>query len=634
VCGTYHALSFSTFHLYLHTTLPIVKQGPFTVLAPVNDAFADVDEDLLKQLLRPERKAVLQEILLYHFLPNYQLSSSFQPGPTETLLFEAFIQVKTDPLEFNDAGVVTPDIGACNGVIHKIDTVLFPDSDKCDRFDLDRRRLQDSTDTCDETLLDVARDRPELSTVVALIEAAGLEDLFDCGDFTGLLPNNDAFDQLDDDYVEFLMDPSNSDELEDLLLYHFIRRPTMSDEFVPGPLPTLLSGESVDVRILPLRFDEAGIVTPDIVACKSVIHVINDVLTPYPLPTQSPTLTPTAAPTPTNICEEYTFNRRVRRLQDGGANCDKNVLDTALGNAQLTIVTTLIELAGLSDIFSCPGPFTALLPSNFAFDDVPEAFLEDIVLPQNIDRLRNLLLYHILPGATQTTEFTAGPTDTLFDGNQVNVALNPLTFNGHEVLTGDIEACNGIVHIIGGLLNPFPTEPPSVAPTSGPTAAPVTGAPVTGAPTLAPNAAPVTKAPTLAPVTEAPSVLPSLVPTGVPNKAPVTNTPTLAPVTNTPTLAPVTEAPTGVPLPTAMPVQRLRIRDFYIAFVADDPKEPTEEQYQEMLQRVEDHFVSHFKEFYKGNPEIEFLNATSSLDSTLYEAGIPEPRCKDRWNLS
>jgi uncharacterized surface protein with fasciclin (FAS1) repeats len=557
-------------------------------------------------------------------------------------------------VEFNDAKVVMPDIASCNGVIHTIDTVLFADADKCDRFDLDQRRLdqrrlQSGTDTCDETMLDAARDRPELSTVVALIEAAGLEDLFDCGDFTGLLPTNVAFDQLDDDYVDFLMDPNNSDELEDLLLYHFLPKPTMSDEFSPGPVETLLSSESVNIRILPLRFDEAGVVMPDIVACNSVIHIINGVLTPYPLPTQSPTGTPTGAPTPINICDEYTFNRRVRQLQDGGANCDTNVLDTARGDAQLTIVTTLIDLAELSDIFSCPGPFTALLPSNTAFDDIPEAFLEEIVLPQNIDRLRNLLLYHILPAATLTTEFTAGPSDTLYDGNQVNVALNPLSFNGREVLNGDIQACNGYVHIIGGLLNPFPTEPPSLAPTGAPNVAPVTGAPITSAPTLAPNLAPVTSAPTVAPVTEAPSFPPSFGPTGAPNAAPVTDfptlapvtdsptlapvtdSPTLAPVTDAPTLAPVTEAPTGLPQPTAMPVQKLRIRDFYISFVAEGATEPTEEEYAEMLQRVEDHFESYFKEFYADSSETEFLNATSSLKSTLFEGGIPEPRCTCRW---
>lgn len=519
----------------------------------------------------------MQEILLYHLLPNYQLSSSFQAGPTETLLVDALVQVGTNPLEFNRAKVITADIDACNGVIHTIDTVLLPNSNTCDRFNLDRRRLQDGDnpdDSCVENLLDVARDRPELSTVVALIEAAGLEDLFDCGDFTGLLPNNDAFDQLDGDYVDFLMDPNNSDELEDLLLYHFLPQPLTSDEFSPGEEQTLLPGETVSVRVIPLRFDDSGVVTPNIVACANIIHVIDNVLTPFPLPTQRPTLAPTLAPTPVDICDEFTFDRRVRRLQDGGKNCATNVLDTARGNSDLSIATTLIDLAGLTEIFSCPGPFTALIPSNTVFDDVPQEFLDDLVLPQNIDRLRELLLYHILPGATQTTEFTAGATDTLSEGNQVTVTLSPLEFDGRGVLSGNIQACNGVVHIIGGLLNPFPT----------------------------------------------------LVPSSSPSKMP-----NLAPVTDSPTLAPVTESPTEVPAPTLSPAIRLRIRDFYISFVSEGAREPTQEENMEMLQRVEDHFVTYFQDFYSNDPDVEFIGATSSIDETLFEAGIPEPRCK--WQL-
>lgn len=467
------------------------------------------------------------------------------------------------------------DIDACNGVIHTIDTVLLPNANLCDRFDLNRRRLQDGTavDTCDETLLDVARNLPELSTVVALIEAAGLEDLFDCGNFTGLLPNNDAFDRLDSKYVDFLMDPSNSDELEDLLLYHFLPQPMTSDEFSPGQAQTLLSGETVFVRVLPLRFDESGVSTPNVPACKDIIHVIDEVLTPFPLPTQRPSPAPTTTPTPPDICDDFTFDRRVRRLQDGGKDCATNVLETARGNSDLSIATTLIDLAGLTAIFSCPGPFTALIPSNTVFDDVPQDFLDELVLPQNIDRLRELLLYHILPGATQTTEFTTGIVDTLSNGNQVSVTLNPLEFDGRGVLSADIQACNGFVHIIGGLLNPFPT------------------------------------------------LVPSSVPTNMPN---------LAPVTESPTLAPATEAPTEVPGPTLAPAIRLRIRDFYIAFVSEGAREPTQEEYAEMLQRTEDHFVSYFQDYYSNNSEVEFLGASSSIDQTLFEAGIPEPRCKQQ----
>lgn len=101
------------------------------------------------------------------------------------------------------------------------------------------------------------------------------------------------------------------------------------------------------------------------------------------------------------------------------------------------------------------GPFTALLPTDAAFADLDQGFLDELMLPENIETLQNLLLYHILPGATLTAEFTAGPTDTLFAGNQVEVSLNPLLFDSSSVVTPDIVACNGFIDVIDKVLDPF-----------------------------------------------------------------------------------------------------------------------------------------------------------------------------------
>ena len=101
------------------------------------------------------------------------------------------------------------------------------------------------------------------------------------------------------------------------------------------------------------------------------------------------------------------------------------------------------------------GPFTALIPTNTAFADLDEAFIEGLLDPANTDDLRNFLLYHMLPGATLTTEFTAGPAETLFADNTVDVSLDPIQFNDANVITGDIVACNGYINIIDTVLNPF-----------------------------------------------------------------------------------------------------------------------------------------------------------------------------------
>jgi transforming growth factor-beta-induced protein len=296
----------------LSTFVSLIKQagladfflcaGPFTVLAPTNDAFDDLDPALLRDLLRPRNIEQLQEVLLYHILPGYQPSPSFTAGPTETLLFGFDMQVEVDPLTFDNANVVDADAEACNGVLHTIDTVLSPnDDDFCDAFDFsNRRRLQDGGENCETNVLETAGDYPELSIAVSLIEAADLGNVFRCsGPFTALLPSNSAFDNLDPDYVTFLLDPDNQEDLQDLLLYHILPDATLTTEFTEGPAESLLPDYTVSVTLSPIQFDGVNVVTPDITACNGYINILNAVLKPFgetEAPVASPIGEPTAPP--------------------------------------------------------------------------------------------------------------------------------------------------------------------------------------------------------------------------------------------------------------------------------------------------------------------------------------------------
>ena len=135
-----------------------------------------------------------------------------------------------------------------------------------------------------------------------------------------------------------------------------------------------------------------------------------------------------------------------------------NILEVARQIPEFALTVTLIERAELSDIFSCPGPFTGNLPSNAAWDDVDPAFLELILRPDNVDQLEDLLLYHFLPGLFPTTSLVPGPIDTLLQGESVSVSLNPIAFNGVEVGQADIQACNGLLNELRALLLPFGTR--------------------------------------------------------------------------------------------------------------------------------------------------------------------------------
>jgi len=104
-----------------------------------------------------------------------------------------------------------------------------------------------------------------------------------------------------------------------------------------------------------------------------------------------------------------------------------------------------VHAAKLDPIFLCAGPFTVVPPSNAAFADNPglTTYLTD---PANLDELREVLLYHILPGLYLSDDFEEGPIET--------IGLSPLTLNGVQVVETDVMACNGVLHIIDHVLVP------------------------------------------------------------------------------------------------------------------------------------------------------------------------------------
>jgi uncharacterized surface protein with fasciclin (FAS1) repeats len=134
--------------------------------------------------------------------------------------------------------------------------------------------------------------------------------------------------------------------------------------------------------------------------------------------------------------------------------CRRNVFKKAKRIPDISIFVSLLEEAGLEDIFLCNGPFTVLAPSNTAFmnNTVVTKYLSDV---SNVDELRDVLLYHILPGLTRVDNFATGLVDTLLDGDTINVTISPVMFNDVAgIEEGDFKACNGVIHIIDNILLP------------------------------------------------------------------------------------------------------------------------------------------------------------------------------------
>ena len=105
-------------------------EGPFTVFAPTNDAFAALPEGTLENLLKPENKDQLVAILTYHVVSGKVMSSDLSDGMTAATVNGAEITITTtEGAKVNGANVVSADVEASNGVVHVIDAVILPPSE-------------------------------------------------------------------------------------------------------------------------------------------------------------------------------------------------------------------------------------------------------------------------------------------------------------------------------------------------------------------------------------------------------------------------------------------------------------------------------------------------------------------------
>ena len=102
-------------------------EGPFTVFAPTDDAFAALPEGTLQELLLPQNKDQLIKILTYHVVPGKVMSGDLESGKVKTVEgSEVKVEVSRTGVNVNNATVVKADVPASNGIIHVIDTVILP----------------------------------------------------------------------------------------------------------------------------------------------------------------------------------------------------------------------------------------------------------------------------------------------------------------------------------------------------------------------------------------------------------------------------------------------------------------------------------------------------------------------------
>ena len=133
----------------------------------------------------------------------------------------------------------------------------------------------------------------------------------------------------------------------------------------------------------------------------------------------------------------------------------KDIVDTAVGAGNFTTLVAAVEAAGLVETLKGEGPFTVFAPTDAAFAALPAGTVEDLLKPENKDKLTAILTYHVVPGKVMSTDLTEGQKAATVQGGEVTITLEGgAKVNGAVISTADIEATNGVIHVIDSVILP------------------------------------------------------------------------------------------------------------------------------------------------------------------------------------
>ena len=132
-----------------------------------------------------------------------------------------------------------------------------------------------------------------------------------------------------------------------------------------------------------------------------------------------------------------------------------DIVDVASANSDFSTLVAAVSAAGLVDTLKGPGPFTVFAPTNEAFAALPEGTVETLLKPENKDQLVAVLTYHVIPGKVMSTDLVDDMMAATVQGSSVTIDLdNGVMVDGANVVAADIEATNGVIHVIDAVILP------------------------------------------------------------------------------------------------------------------------------------------------------------------------------------
>lgn len=256
-------------------------------------------------------------------------------------------------------------------------------------------------------------------TLAAALEAAGLiGTLQGKGPFTVFAPTDEAFAKLPAGTVETLLEPENKKLLISVLTYHVVPGRVTSAEVVKRDAIGTANGQRVNVLVDgdEVRVNGASLLQADIACSNGVIHVIDSVLLP------------SADSIPTTADKAGIF---------------KTLLAVA-------------KAAGLVEALSGDQPLTVFAPTDDAFAALPKGTVESLLKPENQEKLASILKYHVVAGRVYSGDLRAGKAVQTLQGCKLTASVKDRVTKviNARLLKADIDAANGVVHVIDTVLLP------------------------------------------------------------------------------------------------------------------------------------------------------------------------------------
>lgn len=133
----------------------------------------------------------------------------------------------------------------------------------------------------------------------------------------------------------------------------------------------------------------------------------------------------------------------------------KDIVDTAVGAGNFNTLVAAVEAAGLVDTLKGEGPFTVFAPTDAAFEALPEGTVENLLKPENKDKLVSILTYHVVSGKVMSGDLSEGMEAATVQGDNIMITLEGgPKINGAMISAPDIEASNGVIHVIDAVIMP------------------------------------------------------------------------------------------------------------------------------------------------------------------------------------